>query len=211
MFISLLMDGSSRPAGELAASTGVAASTASEHLSMLLDAGLIVCEAHGRHRLYRIANTEVAEALEQLGHLCPSALTVGLRQTQEARRLAAARYCYDHLAGQLGVALTDRLLDAGWLRAEDFGVTSTGVDELTSRGIDITALRQGRRSLTRRCQDWTERRPHLAGALGAAIAANFTDREWVTRRNGSRALGITPMGAAALSDVWGVSHQSFSV
>jgi len=203
-FIGLLMDGSSRPAGELAASARVAVSTASEHLGVLLDAGLIVGEAHGRHRLYRIANADVADALEQLGQLCPEAPAVGLRQSREARRLAMARYCYDHLAGQLGVALTDQMLSAGWLRADDFGVTALGVDELTRRGIDVAALRHRRRALTRQCLDWTERRPHLAGALGAAIAANFADRNWIIRRNGSRALDIPTTGTKMLSELWGL-------
>lgn len=202
MFLNMLMDGSTRPASELAASAGVSASTASEHLGVLLDAGLIDCTPRGRQRFYRIADAAVAGALEQLGHLCPPVPVVTYAQTKAGRDLAHARLCYDHLAGRLGIQLAQELTARQWIDAEDFTLTEDGDEQWRSLGIDIAALRQRRRPLTRACPDWTERRPHLAGSLGAAIATRFLEHEWVTRRDAGRGLTITNAGHRALTATW---------
>jgi DNA-binding transcriptional ArsR family regulator len=200
--INLLMDGSSRPAGELAASAGVRPSTASEHLAALMTAGILTCVPYGRRRFYRIADADVAAALEQLGHLCPPSAPISYRQTRDARRMAHARFCYDHLAGHLGVALTDAMVARDWLEGRELLVTAQGRHHLPRCGIDIQQLAQRKRPLTRSCPDWTERRPHLAGALGAAIASLFLTQGWVRRNRRSRGLTVTPAGSAALNDLW---------
>lgn len=201
--VNLLMDGSSRPASELAAAAGVKASTASEHLAVLVEAGILVCDPRGRQRFYRIADDGIAGALEQLGHLCPTVETTSYRQSRQARDLAHARLCYDHLAGRLGVALTDAMRSHQWLHGDELVVTAEGLGELAERGVDVEGLRRRSRPLSRACPDWTERRPHLAGALGASVAAVFLDRDWVRRRARSRGLEVTPAGVRALAEVWG--------
>jgi len=211
-FVDLLMDGSRRPAGELAASAGVTAATASEHLAVLVDAGLVRCEPRGRQRFYVLADSSVAAALEHLGHLCPPAPTATYRQTRDARELAAARFCYDHLAGRLGVELLDAMRRSGWLDpddpdAEPTGVTDLGRQALAARGVPVDEVARGTRRLVRACPDWTERRSHLAGALGAAVAARVVDLGWVRRRPHGRGLDVTPTGAAELARTWGAVVQ----
>jgi DNA-binding MarR family transcriptional regulator len=207
------MDGSRRPAGELAATAGVTAATASEHLAVLVDAGLVRCEPRGRQRFYVLAGASVAAALEHLGRLCPPAPTATYRQTRDARELAAARFCYDHLAGRLGVELLDAMRRAGWLHpddpddpdAEPTGITPRGRVELMARGIPLDDVAGRGRRLVRVCPDWTERRSHLAGALGAAVAARVVEEGWVRRRAHGRGLDVTPVGAAELGRTWGAS------
>lgn len=206
----MLMDGSSRPASELAAAARVNASTASEHLSVLMGAGLITCTARGRQRFYQLADGSVATAFEQLGHLCPPAPTLGLRQSLHARALIAARLCYDHLAGRLGVAVTDSMVEGGWLDQESFAPTTHGACQLSTLGINVDELRAGRRALVRRCPDWTERKPHLAGALGASLATLFLERSWVTRKASSRGLTVSPGGCRALTEVWSINAEELA-
>ena len=203
-FVNLLMDGSARPASELAANAGVSASTASEHLGVLLDAGLIDCVPRGRHRFYSIADPEVAAALELLGHLSPTEPVVARPASAAARDLAHARLCYDHLAGRLGVRLTEAMIASSWLDADASRITPAGVERLGEQGIDISDLLGRRRPLVRPCADWTERRPHLAGSVGAAIATLFLDRRWAVRRPAGRGLDVTSSGVAALGTVWHV-------
>lgn len=209
-FVNMLMDGSSRPASELAAWARVNASTASEHLSVLMDAGLITCTARGRQRFYQLADASVATALEQLGHLCPQTRVAGLRQSMQVRALIAARLCYDHLAGRLGVAVTDSMLEDGWLDQVSFAPTTCGARRLSALGIDLDQLEAGRRVLARRCPDWTERKPHLAGALGASLAGLFLERGWVTRNPSSRGLNVTADGYRALADIWNINTDELA-
>ncbi|MFC7405131.1 ArsR/SmtB family transcription factor [Georgenia alba] len=199
--LDALMDGSSRPAGELAGAAGIGASTASEHLGVLVDAGLVEARTRGRHRFYRLRDASVATALEHLGGLCPDLPTRVHRRSREAAELAEARLCYDHLAGRLGVALTAGMRRRGWL-TDELTLTDRGAEGLDGQGIDVLALRGRRRPLTRTCLDWTERQDHLAGAVGAAVAALFLDRGWVRRRRSGRGLVITPGGLAALRETW---------
>ncbi|WP_460887217.1 ArsR/SmtB family transcription factor [Promicromonospora xylanilytica] len=204
-FLNLLMDGTRRPAGELAQAAGVSASTASEHLAVLLDAGLVTCRTHGRHRYYSLADGEVAAALESLGMLADATPVSGYRHSRRAEYLAAARFCYDHLAGRLGTGLTDACVRSGWLAGPDeLTLTDTGAAGLREIGVDVDGAVAARRATTRACLDWTERRPHLAGALGSAVGSRFLSAGWVTRHRPGRGLDVTPAGHELLRATWGV-------
>ncbi|MEV0953990.1 winged helix-turn-helix domain-containing protein [Promicromonospora sp. NPDC050249] len=204
-FLNLLMDGSRRPAGELAQAAGVSASTASEHLGVLVDAGLVTRESRGRHRYYSLAGREVATALESLGVVADAAPVSGYRRSRRAEYLAAARFCYDHLAGRLGTALTDAWLRAGWLAGRDeLALTDPGAVGLRELGVDVDGAVSGRRPTTRACLDWTERRPHLAGALGSAVGTRFLAAGWVTRHRSGRGLDVTEAGRALVRESWGI-------
>ena len=210
VFVDLLMDGSRRPAGELAAAAGVSAATASEHLAVLVDAGLVRCDPRGRQRFYSLADDSVAAALEQLGHLCPPTPASSYRRPREARDLARARLCYDHLAGRLGVELLESMQRSAWLDPEDARVTATGRTALAGLGIPVGDLEARSRPVVRTCPDWTERRPHLAGGLGAALATLFAERGWVRRRARGRGLDVTRDGTEELLRVWSVSADSWT-
>jgi DNA-binding transcriptional ArsR family regulator len=201
-----LLGGEDLPAGELGARVGASSSLASAHLNRLREAGLVRAERVGRRRLYRIAGPDVAQALEALVAVAPGRPATSLREARQGEALRHARTCYDHLAGELGVALTDALRRQGSLDLTDagFALTPTGRRRLTELGVDIASAQAGRRTFIRHCIDWTERRPHLAGALGAAIATRFFDLGWVSRRSGSRALDITPVGSQELRARFGL-------
>ncbi|GLY27248.1 winged helix-turn-helix domain-containing protein [Kineosporia sp. NBRC 101731] len=200
--LTMLLDGRAHPAGALAQAAAIGRPAASAHLKQLVGAGYLDVVQQGRHRYYRIARPEVATALESLAAIAPSLPVRSLRQSSAARRLAAARTCYDHLAGQAGVLLHDALRDHGQV-AED-AVTYPGVSAFGGLGIDVELLRRGRRPLLKTCLDWTERRPHLAGALPAALLVAFTDRGWMVRRTG-RQVEIAPAGWEQLRDWLGCS------
>lgn len=206
--LDALLDGRAHTVGELARHTGVSASTASEHLGRLLDGGLVAVEAQGRHRYYRLAGREVAELLESL--LLPASLLVptapcAARAVRPPAALAFARTCYDHLAGALAVSLHDHLLATGVLAADDRGLllTDAGATAFSALDIDVDGLRGRSRPLLRTCLDWTERRHHLAGGLGAALLDALLERCWVVRQPGSRAVRLTLAGASGLSDHFG--------
>jgi len=198
--LDALMAGGSLPAGELARRAGVAPSTASEHLSRLLEGHLVSCEAHGRERRYRLASHWVAEALEALARVAPPEQAHSLRASDSHAALRHARTCYDHLAGRVGVALTEALLARRLLLALDgsYAVTGRGERYLASLGVDIDRARAARRSFARACLDWSERRPHLAGSLGAALADALLAEKWLQRRADGRALIVTASGEAGL-------------
>ncbi|MEU4365310.1 winged helix-turn-helix domain-containing protein [Promicromonospora sp. NPDC023987] len=204
-FLNLLMDGTARPAGELAQTAGVSASTASEHLSVLVDAGLVTCQHRGRHRYYSLAGGEVAAALESLGVLADAAPVSGFRRSRRAEYLAAARFCYDHLAGRLGTGLTDAWVRSGWLAGRDeLALTDAGAVGLREVGVDVDGAVAARRATTRACLDWTERRPHLAGALGSAVGSRFLSAGWVTRHRSGRGLDVTAAGRELARTAWGL-------
>jgi len=207
--LDLLLDGQAHTAGDLAAAAGVRAPTASEHLAALVDGGLVRVRSSGRHRYFELADAQTAAALEAVGHLCPSPPVTSLRLSREQRRLRQARTCYDHLAGQLGVALHDGLVARGWLDGPSSAVTASGDEGFVALRIDLDALRRHRRALTRSCLDWTERRPHLAGSLGAAVATAFFENGWVTRKTGSRGLTITDPGRRALETTFGADPATW--
>ena len=198
-----LMDGRALTATELAYVAGITPQTASSHLSRMAAAGLLSVEKQGRHRYHRLASPSVAQMMESIMQVAsgskPGRRTLSIGPRDAALR--AARTCYDHLAGRLGVALADALVAGGYAElASDAGlVTEPGIELLSRVGIDLEQLRarRGRRHtrvLCRPCLDWSERRPHLAGALGAALCAHSFDKGWIRRVEGSRAVRITPKG-----------------
>jgi DNA-binding transcriptional ArsR family regulator len=195
-----LHDGRALPAGELARRARIAASTASEHLARLVDAGLLAVERTGRHRYYRLASLEVAHAIEALAAIAPPARPRTLREATIGDALAEARTCYDHLAGRLGVALAEALVARG--AVEDRGdafVLGPGATVLLEQ-LGIDSLSKGRPPVLR-CLDWSERRPHVAGALGAALCARALEAGWVERLPTSRAVRVTPAGRRAFASL----------
>ncbi|MGC4816336.1 ArsR/SmtB family transcription factor [Micromonospora sp. DT63] len=204
-----LLDGRAWTAGELARRAGVAPSTASEHLTRLVRGGLLVEERQGRHRYLRLAGPSVAQLIEDLaGHApAPPAPTTSLRAAGASAALAYARTCYDHLAGRLGVLLYDALLADGRLdRSSGLALTPDGWAWAAGLGVPVDVLRAARRPVVRDCLDWTERRPHLAGALGAALRRRFAELGWITQGTG-RAVRLTPIGRAALAGSLGVPEH----
>lgn len=199
-----LLDGSARPAGELARAAGLSAAATSLHLAKLTHARLLVVRQEGRHRYYRLASDGVANALEALGVLAP-APRMSRAISPEKAALRAARTCYDHLAGVLGVALAEKLERERLVRADGpsaYAVTSLGAAWLSEFfAIDVASLAQERRPFARRCLDWTERRPHVAGALGAAMLDRVIAMRWAERRKGTRALVVTNRGRRALGEL----------
>lgn len=194
-----LLDGSAQPAGELARAAGLSAAAASLHLAKLAAGGLIVGEKRGRHRYYRLTSGDVARAVEALGAVAtapPPARSV----TDARQQLRLARSCYDHLAGVVAVQLGDQLVQRGLVRKKEpnrYEVTGDGARWFQEvMGIDMVELSRRRRALALSCLDLTERRPHVAGALGAALLERFLADRWVARRQGTRALRITTRGRA---------------
>jgi len=199
--LTALIDGSERPAGELAKAAGVSAATASGHLQRLVAGGLVSVRSGGRHRYYRLSGPLVGAAIEALSLISPPVEARSLRQSIAAAALAEARSCYDHLAGRAGIALRDSLLTRDLLSADgarDFRLTDRGLRFLQELGLDAEPLLRSRRMLARDCLDWTERKPHLAGALPAALLARFLELGWLDRRRNDRALTITDLGQANL-------------
>jgi DNA-binding transcriptional ArsR family regulator len=208
-----LMGGVPLPAGALAVRTGVAASTVSGHLAKLEGAGLVRIEPRGRRREVSLAGPHVAEALEALGRLAPDMPpAVGLRAVTRREELRHARSCYDHLAGELGVRLADTLVARGALAVRDgaFAVPRPAAGLYAELGVDVEALEAGRRPLVRACVDWTERRPHVAGALGAALLGSMLERRWLVRRDDGRALRVTPAGREAFAALSGAALRAAS-
>ena len=197
-----LLDRPVLPAGALAVEAHLSAAATSLHLAKLMGGGLLEVQKDGRHRFYRLANAEVAHALEALCVIA-TAPPPGSSLLPGRSALRAARTCYDHLAGELAVAFVDLLERERLLRAASdrtFEITSEGVRWFARvLDIDVAALASGRRRLARQCIDWTERRPHLAGALGAAVLSSMLDRRWVAKLPESRALRITARGSVDLA------------
>jgi DNA-binding transcriptional ArsR family regulator len=208
VFCLALLDGRAWTAGELAGHAAVAPSTATEHLNRLIAGGLLTERRQGRHRYVQLADARVAEMLESLtAHLDPAPGPArSLRAATATAALARARTCYDHLAGRLGVEITDALTRAGHLRqSTGFALTDSGLDWLaTTLEADPAALRDTRRPPARACLDWTERRTHLAGTAGALICRYLLDREWIARIGSSRAVRVTPAGEHALDKLFGI-------
>jgi DNA-binding transcriptional ArsR family regulator len=200
--LTAMLGGRALPASELAQVAEVSPSTASAHLARLTLSGLVAVEVHGRHRYHRLADERVAEVIEGLAALAPARPVRSLRDANRTTAERAARSCYDHLAGAVAVALADRLCDTGALDRADLGLRDPAPFE--ALGVDVGALAGGRRPLTRSCLDWSERRPHLAGALGAALLQTLLASSWVVRRPQGRAIAITPRGRAGLREALGL-------
>lgn len=208
--LDALMTGRALTAGELGRAAGIGRSAASEHLARLVGAGLVEVTVQGRHRYHRLAGPAVGHALEALSHIAPAKPVDSLRSSGRARSLWFARTCYDHLAGACGVVLHDMLLSGGMLSgvAGGYAVTPTGARWFADLGVDVEATSRQRRSFARPCLDWTQRRPHLAGALAAAMTDRLLALGWFVRRaHDSRALRLTAEGAVALDGLWADVEQ----
>lgn len=203
LMLDALLGGRALPATDLARIGRVAPSTASGHLARLTRARLVEVEPRGRHRYYRLAGPDVAHALEALAAVAPAVATRSLSASHRNTAERAARSCYDHLAGQLGMAVTDGLVDAGALEHSSLALADPG--PFAALGVDVETEPTGGRPRTRACLDWSERRRHLAGHLGAAVLDSMLDRRWVTRAPRGRALCLTEDGRRGLHRVLGVA------
>jgi DNA-binding transcriptional ArsR family regulator len=205
--LTSLMDGRFHTAGELADMAAITPQTASFHLAKLVEGGLIIVEKHGRFRYYQLANQEIANILETLLSVAPTPKVNSLMQSSQLKAIRNARTCYDHLAGSLGVGLTQSMVEAGYLEKQDkeFIVTPKGEQFFADFGIDIAVIRKKRRSFSRACLDWSERQYHLAGALGEQIASRLFELEWIVRLPKTRAVKITEKGRAGFRDYFHLS------
>jgi DNA-binding transcriptional ArsR family regulator len=192
-----LLDGHARTGTELAIIAAVGASTASVHLARLKDYQLVKVYAQGKHRYYSLKDANVAQALEALSVVAGGSAAGFVPNTPS--RLRAARTCYDHMAGEVAVALHDRMQELGWLQraAPDenlYELSRAGTEGLKRLGIDVEALRLMRRRFAYACLDWSERRPHIGGALGAALLKLALSRKWMTQDLEGRGLSVTDIG-----------------
>lgn len=200
-FCLALLDGRAWTATELARYAGVSASTATSHLNLLVSGGLLVEERHGRHRYLRITDRTVMELIESLAELAPRrpVRPRSLTAATGNQALLHARLCYDHLAGTVALAITDAMVERGLLDwGPEPGLTDAGAAWLADVGVPLPS--SSRRPLVRACLDWTERRPHLAGAVGSALCAHALASGWVKRVGTTRALTVTSIGRQALHD-----------
>lgn len=203
--LTALMDGRALTVSELANAAGVTLQTASGHLSKLEAAGLVVAEKQGRHRYYRLSGGDVAQVLEGLMGLAQRTGAARVRTGPRDPALRQARVCYDHLAGERGVELLEALADGQLVADRDNPLlTEKGRTFFAEFGIDTSGLGKGRRPLCRACLDWSERRHHLGGALGAAILDKMLERGWVRREEG-RVLVFSQDGLSAFRKSFGIA------
>ena len=207
--LGVLMDGRALPAGELADAAGLSPSGASAHLTRLLEGGLLAVEREGRHRYYRLAGPQVATALESLSLIAAQPCRSTIVRSPQAIALSYARSCYDHLAGKLGVDIAVALENRGVItsvgQSKRLDVTKAGVAWLDDVfDIDVRKLKAGRHGVAWRCLDWTERRHHLAGPLGARLLQRCYDLGWLTRSQNSRAVQLTRKGRNGLRAQLGI-------
>ncbi len=210
-----LMDDRSLSAGELAHASGVTPATASGHLGRLVDGGLLAVTAQGRHRYFRLATPAVARMIEDMMGVAGMAEAARCSRPVSCgpadRAMRHARRCYDHLAGEVSIRIADFLVASGYLEwtAETGAMTTSGIAFLQGLGIESgdlapAAPAKRQRAFCRPCLDWSERRPHVAGAVGREMLRLFLDRHWVRQTSGSRALAVTPAGGAALEQHFGI-------
>jgi len=209
LILTELFDGRALTATELAGVANVSPATASEHLGLLLSGGLVTREKSGRHNYYRLASPEIANALEHLAvqtaNINPPAQSVRKARTP----IQNARMCYDHIAGRLGVSIADALVKKGALIAldTDYELTPKGEALFETWGINPADLKQSKRVFARQCLDWSERRHHVSGAVGAALANLAFDKGWIARAQERRVLVITPLGQRELKTRLGISYD----
>ena len=207
--ITALSDDRALSSAELAVVAGVTAATASFHLSKLEEAGLVRSDRRGKHKFYSLGSPEVAEAIESLARIAPPRRMRSLKDSVRSEAIRDARTCYDHLAGTLGVALAVSFEQRRLVRMTDgsYFLTKSGERVLAELGIDVPDLRRGRRQLVRPCLDWSERRPHIGGAIGASLAGRFFDLGWIERIPGTRAIKVTGRGTAELHRRFGLEQS----
>jgi DNA-binding transcriptional ArsR family regulator len=201
-----LLGGTPQSGSALAEAAGISRSLASAHLKKLVSGGLVRAQPRGRQQLYSIASEPVADALEILILLAPGPRIRSLGDASRARSLRWARMCYDHLAGAVGVSVTEALIERGLVAERDGGyaLVPEGAAEFGRLGIDVNRLERRTRPLLRACLDWSERRYHLAGSLGAALTRSMLERRWITTREASRIVTVTEAGETGLRDWPGV-------
>jgi DNA-binding transcriptional ArsR family regulator len=192
--LTALLGGAALTAGELARHAGITAQTASSHLARLRDGGLIAMRHQGRHRYFGLANPEVAQVLEGLIGLAARNGHARTRPGPRDPALRQARVCYDHLAGDMGVALLDGLVLQGVVTPDPPNLTEPGRTRMAAFGIDLAALSQSRRPVCKACLDWSVRRSHLAGSLGAALLSRFHALGWSHRVAGTRIVAFSAVG-----------------
>jgi DNA-binding transcriptional ArsR family regulator len=204
--LAAALGGKALTASELAHCAGVTPQTASAHLARLVQGGLLRVTTTGRNRYYQLAGPQVAYALETLATIAQPAPITSLRASESARAVRFARTCYDHLAGTVGVALTERLLEHELITQDDqsYHITAAGIESLERHGIDSAHVLHGRRASARPCLDWSERRHHVAGAFGAAITSRLFTQGWIARIGNSRAVRLTDAGRAGFAHEWGL-------
>jgi DNA-binding transcriptional ArsR family regulator len=205
--LNALMRGEAMTATELALLARVSAQTASSHLGAMREAGLVTMDKQGRSRYYALAGPAVAEALEALQVLAADGAQPGYRAALRAEPLRLARTCYDHLAGMLGVAITEAMVRRGHLkpRGADFILRPAGERFFSQLGVNVAAVRAKHRRFARQCLDWSERRPHLAGSLGAALANRCFELGWLERVAASRVVSVTKRGRAAIGETFALT------
>ena len=205
--VSALLDGRTLAASELAVAARITPQTASTHLGKLTEAGLLSVVRNGRHRYFRLASPTVADMIDGIVAVALEKRPRYRPLSQQARALSAARICYDHLAGRLSVDLTDSLVARKYVVLDDntAEVTTAGTRFLRTFGIELPTLRSTRRHVCRLCLDWTERRPHIAGAVGAAITKRCFDLGWMERMKRSHAVIITPLGRRGFQERFGIA------
>ena len=208
-----LLGGTPQTGSALAEAAGISRSLASAHLKKLVAGGLVRAQPRGRQQLYSIASAPVADALEILILLAPAPEVRSLGDATRAKSLRWARMCYDHLAGTVGVSLTEALIDRGLLRERDgaFLMEPAGAAEFGAFGIDVGRLERRTRPLLRPCLDWSERRYHLAGSLGAALTSALAERRWITTREASRIVTVTEAGQGGLREWLGIDLTKLQV
>ncbi|OYD07115.1 ArsR/SmtB family transcription factor [Paludifilum halophilum] len=201
-----LMDGRFHTAKELAWAAGITPQTASFHLRKLENTRILQVEKHGRHRYYRLSDTDVAHWMESLLRVAPLTPVRSLRQSSQQRALREARTCYDHLAGKVGVELTEGMVNRGILEEEgtDYRITPAGEHFMYRWELDLTVIRKKRRSFARCCLDWSERKHHLAGALGHAVLNRLLETDWIRRLPSTRAVQVTEKGKEGLREAFGL-------
>lgn len=202
--LASMMDGRFHTASELAYMAAIKPQTASFHLAKLVEGKLIKVEKQGRHRYFQLAGEDIAQFLESFLAISPPPEVRSLKQSSQIKLLQDARTCYDHLAGKLGVQLTESMLKAGYLKLEgkQFVLTDEGTLFFTTFGIDLTALKRKRRSFSHACLDWSERRYHLAGALGSELLNQFFNLGWLLRVPSIRAIKVTEKGKLGFKEVF---------
>lgn len=204
--LTVLLDGRYHTATELSSKIGITPQTISYHLNKLLEQELITVEKQGRHRYFGIPNQEIAATLESLLVISPQSAIKSFKQSRDDSAIRQARTCYDHIAGDLGVKITNALLEKGILcdHQNEFSLTKEGELFFEDFQINISETRKKRRSFCHKCLDWSERRHHLGGALGNAILERLIELHWVTRMPDTRALSVTMKGKAGLKDVFSI-------
>ncbi|WP_088051150.1 ArsR/SmtB family transcription factor [Virgibacillus dakarensis] len=208
--LTILLDGRFHPVSDLAYMVGIKPQTASYHLAKMVEADVIDVETHGRHRYYGIRNQEIAQVMESFLQIAPPVEVRSLRQSFEEEALRRARTCYDHIAGSLGVKLTNALLENQFLREgqKEFHVTTEGEAFFSEMQIEISQLKKNRRKFCHKCLDWSERRHHMAGAVGKAMLDRLLELNWIQKTPNSRALKITSLGEKGLNEKFGIAMAS---